>query len=67
MTDKPATKWIAVKGDPRLIAKAPEMAQLLTDVLGKLRDYSDEHDGRYAIGPEIQARIDAILCELEDE
>ena len=53
------------EANARLIAEAPEMLKGLKDALLELTVYCENHDGRYAIRPETQARLHYIVAKAE--
>ncbi len=53
---------ISVEADARLIALAPEMAEVLHDLIELCDDYAFERDER----PEAPNRARALLAKLED-
>ena len=40
---------------------APDLASTLRDILEELNNFSDEHDGKFAIRPELQYRAEQVL------
>lgn len=53
------------EANARVIAAGPEMLEALKAALAELGDYSDEHDGQYAIRPETEYKIAAAIQKAE--
>lgn len=43
--------------------KSDDLQKVAKEVLKELENYCDEHDGHYAIRPELQAQLEAALKE----
>lgn len=52
-----------IEANGRLIAAAPAMLEVLEEILSELRNYSDEHDGHYAIDVILQNKAERIAKE----
>lgn len=57
----------SVEANARLIAAAPQLLEALETVVAELMEYSDEHDGQYAINATTQAQALQILRKARGE